>query len=96
MKHLLLFLVYIICINGSCFKLDKIINLNGGWSFTFMDKYNIFITEKKGIIKSYNLENRNIHTIKHNLNISYSGQGALMDIIIKDKNFWVSYSFFTE
>ncbi len=92
MKKLLFILIYIICLNLNSVNLKKIIDVNNGWSLFFISKDNIIITEKTGSIKLFNIKNKSIKSIKHNLNISSSGQGALMDIVSYGGLIWVSYS----
>ena len=81
MKQLLFILIYTYCFYLYSFTLEKVINLNDGWSIFFLNENNIIITEKKGSIKLFDIKNKSIKNIEHNLNITSSGQGALMDII---------------
>ncbi|GIS23529.1 MAG: hypothetical protein CM15mP124_0090 [Alphaproteobacteria bacterium] len=92
MKQLLFILIYTYCFYLYSFTLEKVINLNNGWSIFFLNENNIIITEKKGSIKLFNIKNKSIKNIEHNLNILSSGQGALMDIISHDGKIFVSYS----
>ena len=92
MKQLLFILIYSYCFYLYSFTLEKVINLNDGWSIFFLNENNIIITEKNGLIKLFNIKNKSIKNIEHNLNISSSGQGALMDIISHDGKIFVSYS----
>ena len=73
-------------------KINKIINLNSPWGFTFLNEYQILITEKQGKIKLININNLTIKDVKHNLKVVSKGQGGLLDIINKDGIVWVSYS----
>ena len=52
----------------------------------------MIITTKNGKIKIFNLSKKEIININHNLNISSSGQGSIMDIVHENNRFWVSYS----
>ena len=92
MKKLLFILIYIYCFYLNSLNFEKVINLNDGWSISFLNENSIIITEKKGSIKLYNIRNKSIKNIKHNLNITYSGQGALMDIISHNEKIFVGYS----
>ena len=92
MKQLLFILIYTYCFYLYSFTLEKVINLNDGWSIFFLNENNIIITEKKGSIKLFDIKNKSIKNIEHNLNILSSGQGALMDIISHDGKIFVSYS----
>ena len=74
------------------FILKDLVNLNTPWGMSFIDEYQLIITEKKGSIKLFNISTSKINLIKHNLNISSKGQGGLLDIIYKDQNVYVSYS----
>ncbi len=47
MKQLLFILIYIYCFYLYSFTLEKVINLNDGWSIFFLNENNIIITEKK-------------------------------------------------
>ena len=92
MKQLLFILIYTYCFYLYSFTLEKVINLNDGWSIFFINENNIIITEKKGLIKLFDIKNKSIKNIEHNLNITPSGQGALMDIISHEGKIFVSYS----
>ena len=92
MKKLLIILIFTFCLNLKSFTLKKIIDLNNGWSIFFLNKDNILITQKKGLIKLYNIKNKTIENIKHNLNFTSAGQGALMDIIGYNGKIYISYS----
>ena len=74
------------------FTLKKIVNLNDPWGSTFISDKEILITEKSGIIKLINLENKLTKIINHNLNVLEYGQGGLLDILYKDGVIWVSYT----
>ena len=91
MKQLFI-LIYIYCFYLNSLNIEKVVNLNDGWSIFFLNENNVIITEKKGSIKLYNIINKGIKNIEHNLNIKSSGQGALMDIISHDGKIFVSYS----
>ena len=92
MKRLLFILIYTYCFYLYSFTLEKVINLNDGWSIFFLNENNIIITEKNGLIKLFNIKIKSIKNIEHNLNIISSGQGALMDVISYDGKIYVSYS----
>ena len=92
MKILFFLLIYINCLSLHSITLKKVIDINNGWSFYFISEKKIIITTKKGSIKLFNIENKTIENIRHNLNISSFGQGALMDIISHEETIWVSYS----
>ena len=70
----------------------KIIDLDEPWSFSFISKEELIITEKSGKIKIVNLNNKKFFAIEHNLNFLEVGQGGLLDIIYKDDFVWISYS----
>ena len=85
----LIFQIYIL----QDIKFEKIFDdLNKPWSLTFIDKENIIITEKKGRLLTFNLKNKNVHEIKHNLSIISSGQGGLLDVLYDKGQVYVSYS----
>ena len=74
------------------FNFIKIIDLDEPWSFSFISKEELIITEKSGKIKIVNLNNKKFFAIEHNLNFLEVGQGGLLDIIYKDDFVWISYS----
>ena len=92
MKKLFLLSLYLICINVHAITLKKIVGIDDGWSFFFINENKIITTEKTGSIKLFNIKNKRIENIKHNLSINTSGQGALMDILSHNGNIFVSYS----
>ena len=92
MKKAFLFSVYLICLNVHSITLKKVIEINDGWSFFFINENKIIMTEKTGSIELFDIKNKRIENIKHNLNINTSGQGALMDIISHNGIIFVSYS----
>ena len=92
MKQLLFILIYIYCFYLNSLNFEKVVNLNDGWSIFFLNENDILITEKKGTIKLFNVKSKSSQNIDHNLNITSSGQGALMDIISHDGKIFVSYS----
>ena len=60
MKQLLFILIYTYCFYLYSLTLEKVINLNDGWSIFFLNENNIIITEKKGLIKLCNIKNKSI------------------------------------
>ncbi len=92
MKQLLFILIYIFCFYLNSLNIEKLFDFNDGWSIFFLNENKIIITEKKGTIKLLNIKNKSIKNIEHNLNITSSGQGALMDIISHNGKIFVSYS----
>ena len=47
MKKLLFTLIYTYCFYLNSFNIEKVVNLNDGWSIFFLNENNIIITEKK-------------------------------------------------
>ena len=92
MKILFFFISYIISYNLHPIILNKVADINNGWSLSFKNEHEIIVSEKKGAIKIIDIKNNSIKNIEHNLNISSSGQGALMDIVSYNKTLFVSYS----
>ena len=92
MKKLFLLLLYFICLNVHPITLKKTVGIDDGWSFFFINENKIITTEKTGSIKLFDIKNKRIENIKHNLSINTSGQGALMDIISHNGIIFVSYS----
>ena len=74
------------------FSLKKISDFDAPWGSSFINKNELIITEKKGVIKLINLKSNKISEIEHNLNLLVYGQGGLLDIIYKNNKIWVSYS----
>ena len=92
-KILIISLLFFTNLSANDFKLDRVIKGFGSpWSLTFIDKNNLFITEKAGNIKFVNLKEKTIRDINHNLNVLEDGQGGLLDILYKDNSVFVSYS----
>ena len=73
-------------------KFTKIVNLDNPWGSSFINNYELIITEKEGKIKIVNLKNKSISVVDHNLNFLVIGQGGLLDIIYKEEYFWISYT----
>ena len=74
------------------FNLKKIIDLKDPWGSTFIDENSILITEKSGVIKLINTNNKNINIINHNLNFLEHGQGGLLDIIYHNDLVYIAYT----
>ena len=70
----------------------KLVDLKDPWGSTFIDENNILITEKSGVIKLININNKNINLIDHNLNFLEHGQGGLLDILFDNNFVYISYS----
>ena len=96
MKKIIIFILYFftsINLYASDLKFEKIIdNLNNPWSLSFVDNENIIFTEKSGKLFSFNLKNKNINELNHNLDVREHGQGGLLDVLYKDKDVYISYS----
>ena len=67
-------------------------NLNEPWGMTFINDDNLLITEKTGEILRINMKTGEKHSIDHELNFFYYGQGGLLDILYKEGYVYVSYS----
>ena len=79
MKKLFIFIFFLISSNicASEIKLEKIVDsLDKPWSLSFIDEKNIIITEKSGKLYTFNLKNKKISEIKHNLSVLEVGQGG--------------------
>ena len=95
MKKLFIFIFFLISSNicASEIKLEKIVDsLDKPWSLTFIDEENIIITEKSGKLYTFNLKNKKISKIKHNLSVLEVGQGGLLDVLYHKKKVYISYS----
>ena len=73
------------------YDFQKLINLDGPWGLSFINKDELIITEKSGKIKIVNIISKEVLEIKHNLNFLEVGQGGLLDIIYQDNTIWISY-----
>ena len=79
--------------NAADIKLEKIIeNLNKPWSLSFIDNQNLVLTEKNGKLFTFNLKNKNLKEIQHNLSLISLGQGGLLDVLYHNNDVYVSYS----
>ena len=96
MKKLLEIAVFILLLNINAYsenlKFTKIINLDKPWGSSFINNYEMIITEKSGKIKIINIKNNNVNEIAHNLNFLEHGQGGLLDVIYRDNYIWISYT----
>jgi quinoprotein glucose dehydrogenase len=70
----------------------KLVDLKDPWGSTFIDENHILITEKSGVIKLININNKKVNLINHNLNLLEHGQGGLLDILFDNNLVYVSYS----
>ena len=95
-NKILLSILFIFIFNKTLYSNDFIlkdlIGLNTPWGISFIDENKIIITEKNGSIKLFNIDEKKIYPIKHNLKISNIGQGGLLDILYKNEIVYVSYS----
>ena len=97
MKKIYILLFFLIFLNSKLYtseiKLEKIIgSLNKPWSFSFINQDNIILTEKSGKLYHFNIKEKKISEISHNLSVLEHGQGGLLDVIFKDNHIYVSYS----
>jgi len=75
------------------FKLEKVVGgLNKPWSLSFIDNNRVLITEKPGNLLIFNLKDKKINKINHNLSLKAVNQGGLLDVLYKNNSVWVSYS----
>ena len=95
-KILILFSIFFyFCTNlyAQEFKLEKIVNgLDKPWSLSFIDNNRVLITEKPGNLLIFNLKDKKINKINHNLSLKAVNQGGLLDVLYKNNSVWVSYS----
>jgi len=88
-------LFYFVSINlyASEIKFEKIVDgLNNPWSLSFVNEEKIIFTEKSGKLYTFNLKNKKLSEIDHNLNVLDYGQGGLLDVLYADKYVYISYS----
>ena len=74
------------------FKLEKILDLKDPWGLTFINKNELLITEKEGEIVYFNINNKTLKKIKHNLNYKVDGQGGLLDILKYKNEIFICYT----
>ena len=75
------------------FKLEKVVDgLDEPWSLSFIDNNRVLITEKPGNLLIFNLKDKKINKINHNLSLKAVNQGGLLDVLYKNNSVWVSYS----
>ena len=95
-KILILFSIFFyFCTNlyAQEFKLEKVVNgLDKPWSLSFIDNNRVLITEKPGNLLIFNLKDKKINKINHNLSLKAVNQGGLLDVLYKNNSVWVSYS----
>ena len=94
MKFFFILLTFILSniANAENLKLKELVDLKDPWGSTFIDENNILITEKSGVIKLININDKNIKIINHNLNFLEYGQGGLLDILFDNNFVYLSYS----
>ena len=95
MKKIFIFIFFFLSFNlyAQEIKLEKIVDsFDKPWSLSFIDDENIIITEKSGKLYTFNLKNKKISEIKHNLSVLEVGQGGLLDVLYHDKKVYISYS----
>ena len=96
MKKLLVIIVLSLLWSGNTYsqnlKFTKIVNLDDPWGSSFINDYELVITQKGGKIKIINLKTKSVSVVDHNLNFSEVGQGGLLDIIYKEEYIWISYT----
>ena len=89
----LLFYFVFINLYASEIKFEKIVDgLNNPWSLSFVNAEKIIFTEKSGKLYTFNLKNKKLSEIDHNLNVLDYGQGGLLDVLYADKYVYISYS----
>ena len=80
-------------LNAEEFKLERIASgFEKPWSLTFVNDKSLLVTEKPGNIKLFNIKEKKVNKILHNLKILEDGQGGLLDILFKNELVFVSYS----
>tara|TARA_Y100000590_G_scaffold311831_1_gene352388 strand:- start:489 stop:1547 length:1059 start_codon:yes stop_codon:yes gene_type:complete len=94
MKFFFILLTFILSniANAENLKLKELVDLKDPWGSTFIDENNILVTEKSGVIKLININDKNIKIINHNLNFLEYGQGGLLDILFDNNFVYLSYS----
>ena len=92
--YIVLFSLYLLVIYNlhSKISVSKLSKLNNPWSIAFINNNEILITEKQGKIKLFNINEKKLSSISHNLNVNSQGQGGLLDIVYKNDRVWISYS----
>ena len=95
MKKIFVFIFFFLSFNlyAQEIKLEKIVDsFDKPWSLSFIDEENIIITEKSGKLYTFNLKNKKISEIKHNLSVLEVGQGGLLDVLYHEQKVYISYS----
>ena len=95
MKKIFIFIFFFLSFNlyAQEIKLEKIVDsFDKPWSLSFIDDENIIITEKSGKLYTFNLKNKKISEIKHNLSVLEVGQGGLLDVLYHEQEVYISYS----
>ena len=95
MKKIFIFIFFFLSFNlyAQEIKFEKIVDsFDKPWSLSFIDEENIIITEKSGKLYTFNLKNKKISEIKHNLSVLEVGQGGLLDVLYHEQEVYISYS----
>ena len=95
MKKSIIFFIIIFYANlqASEIKFEKLLDgLIKPWSLSFIDQENIIFTSKAGKLFFFNLKEKKISEITHNLLITEHGQGGLLDVLYYENQVFISYS----
>jgi aldose sugar dehydrogenase len=74
------------------YNFQKLVDLDEPWGSSFINNEEIIITEKSGKIKIININTKKNYEVEHNLNFLITGQGGLLDILVKNSFVYISYS----
>ena len=74
------------------YNFQKLVDLDEPWGSSFINNEELIITEKSGKIKIININTKKIYEVEHNLNFLITGQGGLLDILVKNSFVYISYS----
>jgi len=95
MKKFIFFFIIIFYANlqATEIKFEKLLDgLIKPWSLSFIDQENIIFTSKAGKLFFFNLKEKKISEIAHNLLITEHGQGGLLDVLYYENQVFISYS----
>jgi glucose/arabinose dehydrogenase len=87
------FIIFYANLQATEIKFEKLLDgLIKPWSLSFIDQENIIFTSKAGKLFFFNLKEKKISEIAHNLLITEHGQGGLLDVLYYENQVFISYS----
>ena len=81
---------------GSAFSVESFGAFDEPWAMCFLPNSNLLVTEKKGNLILFNLDDRSRNAVQGVPKVAYGGQGGLGDVIVHpqfENNHWIYLSY---